>query len=96
MLDPGGQRVDRPVTLDGGRRPARGGRRAWRRLNAVLIAVLIAGLALGGCTIPFGGGGEPSSSSPEEARRERNRLFLEEQERMERKVQFDRVGPSDR
>ena len=56
----------------------------------------MAGLALGGCAIPFGSGGESSSTSPEEARRERNRMYLQEQERMERNVQFDQIGPSDR
>jgi hypothetical protein len=61
-----------------------------RRLRYVVL-----GIALTGCSIPFGNGGEPapSSQSPEETRRERNRLYLEEQERMQRQNQFDRVGP---
>jgi hypothetical protein len=64
-----------------------------------LTLALAVTLATGGCAIPFGSGGESESTSgsPEETRRERNRLFLEEQERRERQMQFDRVGPpSDR
>jgi len=64
-----------------------------------LVRGVVLGIALTGCSIPFGNGGEPAPSgqSPQETRRERNRLFLEEQERTERQNQFDRVGPpSDR
>ena len=71
--------------------------RSWGAGRTRLL-VWAAVLALGGCSIPFGPGGESSggSSSPETPR-DRNRLYLQEQERMERNVQFDRVGPpSDR
>jgi hypothetical protein len=63
-----------------------------------LMLILIVGSVLGGCAIPFGNGGDPSPSyqSPEETRRDRNRLYMEEQQRMERERQFDRIGPSDR
>lgn len=57
---------------------------------------LAAGLVLGACAIPFGNGTEPSNRPPEETRRDRNRLYLEEQERIERERTLDRVGPSDR
>ena len=67
-----------------------------RTIAKTLLLVLTLGSVLGGCTIPFGNGGEPTSQSPEETRRERNRLYMEEQERMERSRQFERVGPSDR
>lgn len=62
-----------------------------------LILGLMLGTILGGCAIPFGNGGDtsPSYQSPEETRRERNRLYIEEQERQERARSFDRVGPSD-
>ena len=72
-----------------------GGARAIGRL----LSGVALGIALTGCSIPFGNGGEPAPSgeSPQETRRERNRLYLEEQERMQRQNQFDRVGPpSDR
>lgn len=74
---------------------ATGGARAIGRL----LSGVVLGIALTGCSIPFGNGGEPAPSgeSPQETRRERNRLYLEEQERMQRQNQFDRVGPpSDR
>jgi hypothetical protein len=62
-----------------------------------LICVLIAAGALGGCSIPFGDGGGSSYQPSEETRRERNRLYQEEQQNMERLRQFDRIGPpSDR
>ena len=74
--------------------------RRWRRGSseaaARLLLVLALGFMLGSCTIPFGNGGEPTSRSPEETRRDRNRLYTEEQERMERERTFDRIGPSDR
>jgi hypothetical protein len=76
-------------------RGATGGGRAIGRL----VRGVVLGIALTGCSIPFGNGGEPAPSgqSPQETRRERNRLFQEEQERMQRQSQFDRVGPpSDR
>jgi hypothetical protein len=65
-----------------------------RRLTAGLV--IAAGLVLGACSIPFGQGAESTGGSSEETPRDRNRLYLQEQERMERKMQFDRVGPSDR
>ena len=78
-----------PVSSHGGR---------WRRSEtaARLLLVLALGFMLGSCTIPFGNGSEPTSRSPEETRRDRNRLYTEEQERMERERTFDRIGPSDR
>jgi hypothetical protein len=57
------------------------------------MRILILGAVLAGCTIPFGNGGDPSYQSPEERRRERSRLYQEEQQKMERERQFDRVGP---
>jgi hypothetical protein len=64
---------------------------------ARLTLILILGTGLTGCTIPFGNGGDPSYQSPEETRRDRNRLYQEEQQNMERARQFDRIGPpSDR
>jgi hypothetical protein len=76
----------------------------YRRLDArcdlprQLIACLAiaAGLVLGACSIPFGNGAESTESSPRETPRDRNQLYLQEQERVERQFQFDRVGPSDR
>jgi hypothetical protein len=66
----------------------------WRER---LMLVLILGTVLAGCAIPFGNGGDPSYQSPEEKRRERSRLYQEEQQNMERERQFDRIGPpSDR
>jgi hypothetical protein len=76
-------------------RDKRCGAAAPRRL--ILTLAFGAGIALGACAIPFGDGGEPTGRSPEETRRDRSRLYLEEQERMERERTFDRVGPpSDR
>jgi hypothetical protein len=64
---------------------------------AKLMCVLILGTTLAGCTIPFGNGGDPSYQSSEERRRDGSRLYMEEQQQMERGRQFDRVGPpSDR
>ena len=61
-----------------------------------LTLALAAGLILGGCAIPFGAGAESTDRSAEETRRDRNRLYLEEQERIERARQtFDPV-PSER
>jgi hypothetical protein len=58
--------------------------------------VLAAALVLGACAIPFGNGTESTDRSSAETRRERNRLYLEEQQRMQQQQQFDRGGPSDR
>jgi hypothetical protein len=71
----------------------RGMRREVTVLLRRLILLLVAGLALDGCAIPFGNGGDPSYQSPQETRRERSRLYTEEQERMERERTFDRFGP---
>jgi hypothetical protein len=66
----------------------------WRER---LMLVLILGMVLAGCSFQFGNGGDPSYQSPEEKRRERSRLYQEEQQNMERERQFDRIGPpSDR
>jgi hypothetical protein len=84
-----------PVGLEGG-----SSRAGAARTIAWSVRALILGLVLAGCTIPFGNGGgasSPSNESSQEGRREQNRLFLEEQERRERNMQFDRGGPpSDR
>jgi hypothetical protein len=64
-----------------------------------LVRSLILGITLAGCTIPFGNGGDPATSgqTPQETRRERSRLYQQEQERYQREMQFDRIGPpSDR
>jgi hypothetical protein len=85
------------VATDERQRSTRHGFAARRRL-AVGLA-LVTGLVLGACAIPFGDGAEtrPTGQSPEETRRDRSRLYQEEQERMERGRTFDRVGPpSDR
>jgi hypothetical protein len=76
-----------------------GGRAGETRAIVRLVRSLILGITLAGCTIPFGNGGDSASSgqTPEETRRERNRLYQQEQERYQREMQFDRVGPpSDR
>ena len=73
--------------------------RAMRRGVTVLLLritlALTAWHVLSGCAIPFGNGGASSYQSPEETRRERSRLYTEEQERMERERTFDRFGPPD-
>jgi hypothetical protein len=71
----------------------RGMRREVTMLLRRLTLVLVAWVVLGGCAIPFGNGGDPSYQSPQETRRERGRLYREEQERMERERTFDRFGP---
>lgn len=85
-----------PVATEDARRRARSVAVALGQLTLALTVGLV---ALGGCAIPFGSGQESTDSmdqSGRERRRERNRLFLEEQERIERGREFDRVGPSDR
>lgn len=83
------------AATDARRRSTRRGSIGPRWLTVGLA--LGAGLVLGACSIPFGNGTEPADRPPEETRRDRNRLYLEEQERMERGRTFDRVGPpSDR
>ena len=75
----------------------RGMRRGVTVLLRRVTLALAAWLFLGGCAIPFGNGGDPSYQAPEETRRERSRLYTEEQERKERERTFDRFGPpSDR
>jgi hypothetical protein len=71
----------------------RGMRREVTMLLRRLTLVLVAWAVLGGCAIPFGNGGDPSYQSSQETRRERSRLYREEQERMERERTFDRFGP---
>jgi hypothetical protein len=94
VLDPKDVSRALSVTTDDRRRSKRRGPVEPRWLTVGLA--LAAGLVLGACAIPFGNGAEPSNRPPEETRRDRNRLYLEEQERMERSRMFDRVGPSDR
>jgi hypothetical protein len=66
----------------------RGGRRtAPRKLTAGLA--LAAGLVLSACAVPFGPGAD---QQPAETNRERNRLYLEEQYRMERGRQLNWDG----
>jgi hypothetical protein len=77
---------------DDGLRGDRAG--SGRRLVAGLILVL--GLALGACAVPFGPGSDDGSDSSSQTPRERNQLYLQEQQRQYRQQQFDRVGPSDR
>ncbi len=69
---------------------ARASAARWR-WGAMLL--LLAGLA--GCAVPFGP--EPDPGAPRRSAIERNRLFLEEQERLERQRQsFETIRPSDR
>ena len=96
MFEPNDARRVPSVAADGRRQDVRRDLVAARRLTLTLILGLGAGLVLGACAIPFGNGPEPSNRPPEETRRDRNRLYLEEQERMERSRLFERVGPSDR
>jgi len=66
-------------------------RRRWIATGTVLAA----GLVLGACSFQFGQGSDsPDQSS--QTPRDRNRLYRQEQEQVERQYQFDRVGPSDR
>jgi hypothetical protein len=67
----------------------------WPRQLIACLAI-VAGLVLGACSIPFGNGAESTDPSRRETPRDRNRLYLQEQEQLERQYQFDRVGPSDR
>ena len=78
---------------DAGHRARGRGRRAVRLIGALLLA----GIGIGACSIPFGpGSGDPSVGTPEETRRERNQRYQQEQQLMEQQRQFDRIGPSDR
>ena len=65
-----------------------------RRLIACLA--IVAGLVLGACSFTFGPGADSTEPSPQETPRDRNRLYQQEQQQLERQYQFDRVGPSDR
>jgi hypothetical protein len=69
----------------------RGGR-GWSRLG---VALIVAG-SVTGCAIPFGE--DPDPGRPDRTPREQNRLYLEEQERVERARQqsFEPVRPSER
>jgi hypothetical protein len=65
--------------------------RGWGR--RVALAVVLAA-AVTGCAIPFGPGGE---EEPRRTPRERNRLYLEEQERIEQQRQtLEPIRPSER
>ena len=92
MVEPNAPSRIRPGTTEFRRRDARCG---WSRRRTAGL-VIAAGLVLGACAIPFGQGSESPEGSSQGTPRDRNQLFLQEQERMERKMQFDRVGPSDR
>jgi hypothetical protein len=59
----------------------RGARRRRAAAGRAALAVALATLATG-CAIPFGPGGDASSDS--DAGRRSNRIYLEEQERVER------------
>ena len=91
VLDPAAPGPTRRVTRDDRAKRADDGRAAAMSLALALLL----GTVVGGCSIPFGPGGDqsPSYQSPEDTRRERNRLYMEEQQRMERTNQFDRPGP---
>ena len=92
MLDPKDVFSASPGAPDDRRQDKRRAAVARRRLTVGLA--LAAGLVLGACAIPFGNGTESTDRSPEQRRRDQNRLYLEEQERMERGRTFDRAGPS--
>jgi hypothetical protein len=62
-----------------------------------LLGLLLVGGALGACAVPFGSAPEDGRPGPPATARERNRLYLEEQERIQRERQgFGSVPPSDR
>ena len=94
MFEPNDACRVRSIATDDHRQDSRRGWVAARRVTLTLILGLAAGLALGACAIPFGNGTESTDRSPEERRRYGNRLYVEEQERMERERTFDRVGPA--
>jgi hypothetical protein len=64
------------------------------RRRATVALALTASLALGACAVRFGP--DPSESPGPDGTRDRNRLYLEEQQRLERQRVFDRSGPSER
>ena len=94
MLDPKEVFRASPGASDDRRQDKRRAAVARRRLTVGLA--LVVGLVLGACAIPFGNGTDSTEESPQKNPRDRNRLYLQEQERVERQFQFDRVGPSDR
>jgi hypothetical protein len=65
------------------------------RVSRWTVAATVAlACALGGCTVQFGAGGDDTRS---ENPRDRNRTYLQEQERMERDRQrFDPIWSSER
>jgi hypothetical protein len=72
------------------------GDRAARRRWLAAGLVLAGGLVAAACTIQFGSGSDSTDPASRETPRDRNRLYQQEQQLMERQRQFDRVGPSDR
>jgi hypothetical protein len=73
----------------------REGTRRRRRAWAGWVGVVMLAGSVAGCAIPFGD--DPEPGRPERTPRERNLLFLEEQERLERSRQsLDPVRPSER
>ena len=54
---------------------------------------MVAGLVVGSCSVQFGNGSDSPEQSSSQTPRDRNRLYLQEQERSERQYQFDKVGP---
>ncbi len=48
------------------------------------LAALLLGVALAGCAVELGGSGESRPGTAVETARERNRLYMQEQERLER------------
>jgi len=69
-----------------------GAGRRQGRARVVMLAILACAVA--GCSIPFGPGSE---NEPSRTPRDRNRIYLEEQERIERERRtFDAVHPSER
>lgn len=96
MFEPNDAGRVQSAATDDRHRDVRRGFLAPRRPALTLLLGLAVGLALGGCALTFGNGAEPTSRPSQETPRDRNRLFLEEQERLERQRTFDRVGPSER
>jgi hypothetical protein len=70
--------------------------RTVRRRRLATALVLAGGLLLGACAVQFGSGSDSPDQSSQKKPHDRNRLYWQEQEQLERQYQFDRVGPSDR
>jgi hypothetical protein len=70
--------------------------RSAARRSVVAGLALASALVAGGCTVQFGSGSDTMDPAARETPRDRNRLYQQEQQLMERQRQFDRVGPSDR